>query len=87
MENNIYRWAARSSVGRAGGIILLWDPEKLNVIRWWHMEGTVVINGFWGSKRTQCCIVNVYASCPLDERIELWGRLKDAVQKITDSCI
>lgn len=44
------------------------------------MGGVVIINGHWGPDRTDCCIINVYAPCSLEERIELWDRLNSVIQ-------
>lgn len=73
--NNICGWAARESQGRSGGLITLWDSNKFTSSSWWHMEGALIVNGRWISDGSNCCIVNVYAPCPLEERKELWDRL------------
>lgn len=68
-------WAYRESEGRSGGIISLWNLEVSSASSSWYMKGAVVVNGFWRSERIECCIVNVYASCQVNEKIELWDRL------------
>lgn len=70
-----FGWVARNSVGRSGGIMILWNSENFVVSSSWHMEGGVILNGFWGPERVSFCIVNVYAPCPFEERVELWDRL------------
>lgn len=47
----------------------------------------MVVNGFGGLERKKCCIINVYAPCPLDERLDLWGRLTIVVQQNDGICI
>lgn len=79
-----FNWAFRESLGRAGGIVSLWDADKFLVKSQWHMEGAVVVNGLWGQGRQQCCIINVYAPCPLAERLELWDRLRYVVLQNQD---
>lgn len=85
--NDSCGWAARDAVGRAGGIITLWNPDKLICSSSWHMEGVVVVNGFWGANRVKCSILNVYAPCLLEDRIDLWDRLNTVVHQLGDSCI
>lgn len=82
-----FGWEARDAVGRAGGIITLWDPDKFNCISSWHMEGAVVVNGFWGSSGVSCCIINIYAPCPLEEGRDLWDRLNSIIHQYEDSCV
>ncbi|KAL8476717.1 hypothetical protein ACS0TY_029134 [Phlomoides rotata] len=51
------------------------------------MAGAVVVNGFWGQDNRQCCIINVYAPCPLSERAELWDRIQCIVDQNAGSYI
>lgn len=43
-------WEARDSIGRSGGIITLWNLDKFSCSSSWHMDGAVIVNGFWGEK-------------------------------------
>lgn len=80
-------WAAREAQGRAEGLIVLWDSDKFRCMSWWHMDGVVVLIGFWGSEEIKCCIVNVYAPCPLDERREPWDHINIIVHQNEDVCV
>lgn len=51
------------------------------------MDGAIVMNGHWGLKRRKCCIINVYAPCPLSERIALWDRFNLVIQQNGDCCL
>lgn len=73
-----FDWAARNSNGRSGGIMTFWNTEVFSASSSWHMEGAVIVNGFWGPER----VINVYAPCPLEDRSELWDRLLQVVQQI-----
>lgn len=66
---------------------MLWNSNKFTLTSWWHMEGVVIANGLWGTDRIPCCILNIYASCPLEERIDLWGRLKLVIDQNIGECI
>lgn len=80
-------WAASDSIGRSGGIITLWNPNKFIASSTWNMQGAVVVNGVWGTDRLRCCIVNVYAACPLGERLDLWDRLQSIIFQNSDVCL
>lgn len=51
--------------------MILWNPNKFTCSSWWHMEGVVIVNGFWGNDGQRCCILNIYAPCLLEDRILL----------------
>lgn len=74
-------------MGRAGGIITLWNSDKFFYSSSWHMNGAVVVNGRWGANDAVCCTVNIYASCSLEERIELWDRLGIVISQNADLCV
>ncbi|KAL8543823.1 hypothetical protein ACS0TY_004393 [Phlomoides rotata] len=75
-------WAYKGFVGRLGGILSLWNSDLFVASSCWHMEGAVVVNGFWGTDRVECSIVNVYAPCLLAERLDLWDRLHHIILSI-----
>lgn len=56
-----FDWAARDVVGRAGGILSIWNSDVFLCSSSWHMDGSVVVCGVWGTRRIDCCIINVYA--------------------------
>lgn len=80
-------WAVRDAQGRSGGILLIWNSEKFLCSSYWNMEGAVVVNGYWGVDRIRCCILNVYAPCPLEERLDLWDRLNSVIHQFEDCCL
>ncbi|KAL8543150.1 hypothetical protein ACS0TY_003881 [Phlomoides rotata] len=80
-------WAFRESVGRACGIISLWDTEKFVCSSSWNMEGAVIVNGYWKEDGSRCCVVNVYASCIVSAKMELWDRIQSIIEQEADACI
>ncbi|KAL8490074.1 hypothetical protein ACS0TY_025825 [Phlomoides rotata] len=85
-SNNV-GWAFKESTGRAGGIMSLWNSYLFSMISSWNMDGVVVVNGMWGTKRTGCCMVNVYAPCLSSEWIDPWDRLQSVVIQNQSCCI
>ncbi|GKV36093.1 hypothetical protein SLEP1_g44261 [Rubroshorea leprosula] len=76
-----FDWAYKALVGRSGGILCVWDNDifvKETVI---EIPGAVAIYGLWGLKKQKCCIVNVYASCNRNERLELWAQLQKMIEE------
>ncbi|KAL8461664.1 hypothetical protein ACS0TY_032954 [Phlomoides rotata] len=78
-------WAYREAVGRAGGIISLWDSDKFVCSSSWNMEGAVIVNGFWKEDGARCCMVNVYAPCQVTAKTELWDRILSIINRETNS--
>ncbi|KAL8525192.1 hypothetical protein ACS0TY_014712 [Phlomoides rotata] len=85
--NNQFEWAFREAEGRSGGILSIWNSEIFSIVSYWNMKGAIVVNGLWGPERTDCCIVNMYAPCPLQDRIELWDRIQSIVIQNPASCV
>ncbi|KAL8484569.1 hypothetical protein ACS0TY_027031 [Phlomoides rotata] len=81
------RWAFKAAEGRSSGIITLWNPECFSMSSSWYMDGAMIVNNFWGPNRIECCLINIYAACPLAERINLWDRLTQVVMQYSNSCI
>lgn len=38
-------------------------------------------NGYWCIDGSDRCIVNIYASCPLPEKIEIWNPIKALIEQ------
>lgn len=65
----------------------LWNPEVFSHSSVCHMSGALIVNGFWGQDRTQCCIINIYAPCLLPEKQDLWDRLSLVIDQNPSVCI
>lgn len=74
-------WYALGSRGRSGGILSFWDANKFLSSSQWSMGGAVVVNGRWCFSGEEYCIVNIYASCNLEEKILLWDRLSLVIEQ------
>lgn len=82
-----FGWDYREAEGRAGGILSIWDSEVFSCLSSWHMNGALIVNGFWGQECVQCCIINVYAPCLLSEKEGLWDRLNCVISQSGFSCL
>lgn len=77
----------REFIGRSGGILSIWNEEFFLASSYWHIEGVVVVNGTWIQEGVNCCLINIYALCPLADRISLWDRVQQVVRQNSSSCI
>ncbi|GKU91277.1 hypothetical protein SLEP1_g5176 [Rubroshorea leprosula] len=71
----------KALVGRSGGVLCIWDKkffEKVSVV---EKPRALAIFGLWGEKKQKCCIVNVYASCNRNERMETWTELLKMIEE------
>lgn len=80
-------WVFREAEGRAGGILLIWDKEVFSYLSHWHVYGALVVNGLWGHDRIECCIINVYAPCLINEKEELWNIIQNVVSQNSNCCV
>ncbi|GKV45597.1 hypothetical protein SLEP1_g52662 [Rubroshorea leprosula] len=76
-----FDWAYKASVGRSGGVLCVWDNDIFVKEAVVEIPGAVAIYGLWGLKKQKCCIVNVYASCNRNERMELWAKLQRMIEE------
>lgn len=82
-----FEWATREAIGSSGGIISLWNSDIFSHSSIWHMSGALVVNGFWGQERTQCCIININAPCSFSEKQDLWDRVAMVINQNPGVCI
>ncbi|XP_021995752.1 uncharacterized protein LOC110892926 [Helianthus annuus] len=69
-------WDFVDAIGRSGGIVSTWDPgifSKQDVIK---NESFLVVTGRIAGSNITLNVVNVYASCDVVRRRELWDELK-----------
>ncbi|GKV38651.1 hypothetical protein SLEP1_g46541 [Rubroshorea leprosula] len=76
-----FDWVYKASVGRSGGLLCVWDNEVFAKESVMEIPGALAIYGFWGEKKKKCCIVNVYASCNRNERLETWTELLKLIEE------
>jgi exonuclease III len=68
-------WTCNLSVGRSGGLLLLWNKDKGNILDTFQGQGFMGIYLEWGERKTTCVVVNVYAPCNLVAKRQLWVEL------------
>lgn len=72
-----FGWAFKPSVGRSGGMLCLWKQSIFQSVDVCTGDGFLCIKGKWGSNEIPCAIVNIYSSCVLREKRELWSKLEE----------
>ncbi|GKE94254.1 RNA-directed DNA polymerase, eukaryota, reverse transcriptase zinc-binding domain protein, partial [Tanacetum coccineum] len=67
-----FDYAMSPSIGRAGGLLTVWDPTCFHKAHVTAMDNVLVVEGEWSYKSLKCFMLNVYA--PQDDRKkqELW---------------
>ncbi|GKV38230.1 hypothetical protein SLEP1_g46166 [Rubroshorea leprosula] len=80
-EGMIFEEAKKASVGRSEGVLCIWDDELFEKVSVVEKIGALAIFGLWGEKKQKCCIVNVYASCNRNERLETWVELLKMIKE------
>ncbi|XP_058765404.1 uncharacterized protein LOC131638877 [Vicia villosa] len=68
-------WSAKWAVGRSDGILTLWKPGLSELVFSSVGEGFLGIHVIWKGKLLY--LVNVYASCLLVKKKEMWWRLRE----------
>lgn len=68
------KWSVKWAIGRSGDLLTLWKSGSFVLISSFFGEGFLSIHVSW---RGRCVyLVNVYASCLLSKKRELWNRLR-----------
>ncbi|GLT28935.1 hypothetical protein SLA2020_038370 [Shorea laevis] len=76
-----FDWVYKASVGKSGGLLCVWDNDVFVKDTVVEIPGALAIYGMWGVKKQKCCIVNVYASCNRNERVETWTELQKMIEE------
>lgn len=86
--NEYCGWVYREAEGKAGGILsIFWDKQVFSYLSHWHVNGVLVVNGLWGQDKVECCIINVYAPCLVNEKEMLWDIIQTVVLQNVSSCV
>ncbi|MCH80823.1 DUF4283 domain protein, partial [Trifolium medium] len=72
-------FAFKSSIGRSGGLLTIWNSKKLSIQRKLNKEHMLWLEGEWGEEKKLVNIVNVYAPCDARRKRVLWLDLKDII--------
>lgn len=65
-------WCFKPSVGRSGGIIMLWNKRSFEVESSFQGTGFLELFGKWGSNKIPCSIVGVYSPCDDRGKRSFW---------------
>ncbi|GKV15232.1 hypothetical protein SLEP1_g26031 [Rubroshorea leprosula] len=68
-------------IPRSGGVLCIWDKDFFEKVTMVEKPKALAIFGLWGEKKQKCCIVNVYASCNRNERMETWTELLKMIEE------
>ncbi|XP_058726206.1 uncharacterized protein LOC131597531 [Vicia villosa] len=71
-----------NSLGRSGGLITLWDQNNVEVVSSFKGDGYLGTKVEW--KNSIYYIVNIYSSCLLSKKKELWKKLLELQNTFND---
>jgi len=73
--NSRFEWAYSPAKGASGGVLSMWDKEKLKVS--WSIieEYFVLVEGVWLHSKLNVMIINIYAPQEVSSKKELWQKL------------
>ncbi|KAK8479903.1 hypothetical protein V6N12_054200 [Hibiscus sabdariffa] len=63
------------SVGKAGGILLVWEKGRFDVTAMTSANRFFVVEGNWVNENWFCCVMGVYAPCFFEEQCRLWEEI------------
>lgn len=76
--------ATRNAEGRSGGILSLWNTNRVYVLSTWDMRGVFIVNRLLGKEKL---IVNIYSSCLNVDKVVLWDSLHITIDQLLDPCV
>jgi len=86
---NYFKWVHRSVEVDGGGILTMWYNQIFNCTRIVEGKGFIVIIGEYkigeGEQAVKAGIINVYFSCLISEKMELWKDIENI--KDTDNSL
>lgn len=65
----------------------IWNTEVFSCLSSCHMSSALIVNDIWYQDRVQCCVVNIYSSCLLNEKFELWDKLSLVIDQFASTCM
>ncbi|GKV27768.1 hypothetical protein SLEP1_g36902 [Rubroshorea leprosula] len=71
LRKDCVEWCAKSSNGRDGGLLCLWDPNIFERTEVFEGNGLLGVEGLWGKNKPKCCFLNVYGPCNVAGRAKL----------------
>ncbi|KAL4347923.1 hypothetical protein GQ457_17G010840 [Hibiscus cannabinus] len=70
-----YDFVFAPAVGKAGGILIVWDSTRFQVSSKKVENRFAVVEGTWLQEDWLCGVIGVYAPCVFEEQIHLWDDL------------
>ncbi|WJX81350.1 hypothetical protein P8452_64245 [Trifolium repens] len=72
-------FAFKSSEGRSGGLLIIWDSNIMSVRRKFHNDHAIWLEAEWGEEKKEINILNVYAPCDARKKppAGIWYRISN----------
>jgi len=80
-------YSYQSSVGASGGLVTVWDSSMIDVWSTMSFGHVLIIKGKVILMGEEVTIFNVYASCDVGAKRELWEKLVPMVLSFSDTCL
>lgn len=84
--NEDVSWVFSPAINRGGGLLCIWRNSALTVVNFKCNARWISLQGKWEGQNEECMIVNVYASCSLEEKRQLWAELEDWRSRSSIKC-
>ncbi|XP_058759958.1 uncharacterized protein LOC131633264 [Vicia villosa] len=85
--SNDFDFIYKSSVGRSGGILVIWNKNRLSIKNTEELEHAIWLEGEWGVENISVHIVVVYAPCDRRRKSALWNDLLHKINRKRDDRI
>ncbi|GAU35536.1 hypothetical protein TSUD_155670 [Trifolium subterraneum] len=79
--SDVVAFSFKPSVGASGGILTMWDTNKLDVWTTINMSSCLIVHGKFVEDHAEFWLANVYAPCNSEGRALLWNDLSDKIQR------
>ncbi|GAB4860838.1 hypothetical protein Ancab_040053 [Ancistrocladus abbreviatus] len=76
-----FDWAAKLSVGKAGGLICIWNSGIFKVDSMEVSAHVIWLSGCWGQEQIRINFCNIYSPCQYAEKRNLWEDLTVAMEQ------
>lgn len=81
-----YNFAHSDSVGRSGGLLMIWETSKFNITNSVCKKNYMALTGQWVSSGSVCTFINVYGPSSVTEKRDLWSEISEVIRNL-NHCI
>lgn len=82
-----FDWSFKASDGNSRGVLKIWNDAIFCKLSGWYQDDLLAVKGIWCNSSNQCLIINIYSSCVLVDKLQLWNSITLLVEQSSELSI